>query len=82
MKMKSVPEMMKEITCTVKFPKTTVWRAKIFIKILRFAVWIGGFGGVDFVEQDNGNLTPRQPDPATPRGERLSNDDGSDACGF
>ena len=54
---------MKEITYTVKFPKIVVWRAKLFTRIVRFAVWVGGFGGVDFVEQGDSHLTPTALDP-------------------
>jgi len=44
---------MATITLTVKIPKTTIIRLWLFKKIMLFAVWAGGFNGVDFVEPPN-----------------------------
>lgn len=32
----------------VEIKPEVIWRLKLFMAIMRFAVWVGGFGGVDF----------------------------------
>lgn len=51
--------MMKNISIEVDFEikPSTIWRLKLFMVIVRFAVWVGGFGGVEFeipIEDENG----------------------------
>jgi hypothetical protein len=43
---------MNNISITISFPKTTVWRLKASAMIIRLATWVGGFGGVDFIEDE------------------------------
>lgn len=45
----------------VEIKPEVIWRLKLFMAIMRFAVWVGGFGGVDF-EIPERHLTQRVPD--------------------
>ena len=40
--------MMKEITVVITVKPIVTFRLKLFVAIMRFAVWVGGFGGVEF----------------------------------
>lgn len=48
----------------VEIKPEVIWRLKLFMAIMRFAVWVGGFGGVEFDIPDR-HLTPRALDVAT-----------------
>lgn len=39
---------MKNVIITITNLKTVMWRVKLCIVIMRFAVWVGGFGGISF----------------------------------
>ncbi len=62
----------------VEIHPQVVWRLKLFMAIMRFAVWVGGFGGVEFeiptktppnnrLHMDAGD-SPRQPSQSTLEG--------------
>jgi hypothetical protein len=53
--------MLKELIVKVTIPKTQVRRITLFLAIMRFAVWVGGFGGVEFDIPER-HLTKRAPD--------------------
>lgn len=42
--------MMKNVNLQIKVEihPQVIWRLKLFMAIMRFAVWVGGFGGVEF----------------------------------
>jgi hypothetical protein len=48
------PEVVRQITVKVKFKnfRVTQWRLNLAATIIKFAVWIGGFGGVKFEDSD------------------------------
>ena len=43
---------LKDTAIVVEIPKSTIWRVKLFLVILRFAAWVGGFGGVECAESE------------------------------
>jgi len=45
----------------VEIKPEVIWRLKLFMVIMRFAVWVGGFGGVEFDFPER-HLTKRAPD--------------------
>ena len=47
------PGLMKELTLqiTIQAMPQLRFRLWLFKGIMRFAIWIGGFGGIEFVEQ-------------------------------
>lgn len=47
----------------VEIKPEVIWRLKLFMAIMRFAVWVGGFGGVEF-DIPGSHLTKRSPDAA------------------
>lgn len=49
----------------VEIHPSVIWRLKLFMAIMRFAVWVGGFGGVEFDIPER-NLTPLALDAAMP----------------
>ena len=55
--------MMKNVNLQVEIEihPEVIWRLKLFIAIMRFAVWVGGFGGVEFEIPDS-HLTQRAAD--------------------
>lgn len=61
--------MMKNVNLQIEIEikPEVIWRLKLFMAIMRFAVWVGGFGGVEFDIPDR-HLTKRAPDmkPACP----------------
>ena len=59
----------------VEVKPEVIWRLKLFMVIMCFAVWIGGFGGVDF-EIPERYLTPVAGDGATrPQAENCGDRD-------
>jgi len=41
----------------VEIHPSVIWRLKLFMAIMRFAIWVGGFGGVEF------DIPQRSPTP-------------------
>ena len=40
------------IEMTIKIKKSVIWRIKLFKAIMLFAVWVGGFGGIEYIEEE------------------------------
>lgn len=47
-----MPVNMKNTYINAYVPRTVILRLKLFMLILRFAVWVGGFGGVEMEVED------------------------------
>jgi hypothetical protein len=47
---------MRKIRLNAKIPPMTIWRLKMFKAILKIAVWVGGFDGID-IEMKNKEVT-------------------------
>ena len=47
---------MRQFTCTIRVPKSTEFRLRLFALIVSFAAWVGGFGGVVIERDEKENL--------------------------
>lgn len=47
-----MPGFLKNFVLNVEISPIVIWRLKLFQIILRFAVWVGGFAGVEVVERE------------------------------
>ena len=73
--------MMKNVNLQIEIEikPEVIWRLKLFMAIMRFAVWVGGFGGVEFDIPER-HLTPLAPD-ACPVCHLAHSPNGVEGCG-
>ena len=43
----------KKMQLNIDIPPTTMLRLRAFVLLLKLAVWVGGFGGVEFVKESD-----------------------------